>query len=504
MSYSCQKHPGEFGFPRDKIDQAVARKGLLSMEIEFSLACNYRCPYCYNDMQESVSALRPDLIDDVVLQAKELGAEKIIVLGGEPMLYPSVHERIKFIRDQGMAVEMFTNGSCINRENAAFLYEHDVAVVLKINSRDRELQNRMTGRNDAYELITSALHNLKAAGYPADGKRMAASTVICRQNIDELPDMWRWLRSEGIEPYFEMMTPQGNAAENREWHSLSPEDHRKLFEELARIDRKEFGREWEPQPPLVGNSCLRHCYSCLVNARGEVMPCVGVTIPLGNVRDEPLKEILRNSEVLEKLRDYPASIKGPCGRCEKAENCYGCRGAAYQLTGDYLASDPMCWKNVDAEIQTLPCSTDPYLPHRPPLLLVDELVEVGEREGIVRCRLTDDGPFMDEAGVLAETAHTELIAQSMAALEGFHMTERERRSHEGILMSVKDFSIYERAELGDVLEVEVRKIGKLGDFGAVRGDVFREDEKLAGGELTFYLAEKAAEEDAAENRISVR
>ncbi|MFW5923932.1 MAG: radical SAM/SPASM domain-containing protein, partial [Planctomycetota bacterium] len=78
MSYSCQKHPGEFGFPRDKIDQAVARKGLLSMEIEFSLACNYRCPYCYNDMQESVSALRPDLIDDVVLQAKELGAEKII------------------------------------------------------------------------------------------------------------------------------------------------------------------------------------------------------------------------------------------------------------------------------------------------------------------------------------------------------------------------------------------------------------------------------------------
>lgn len=36
------------------------------------------------------------------------------------------------------------------------------------------------------------------------------------------------------------------------------------------------------------------------------------------------------------------TIKGPCNSCDMTDGCYGCRGAAYQLTGDYLASDPLC------------------------------------------------------------------------------------------------------------------------------------------------------------------
>ena len=47
--------------------------------------------------------------------------------------------------------------------------------------------------------------------------------------------------------------------------------------------------------------------------------------------------------------DYREMIKGECRDCDKAEECYGCRGAAYQLTGDYLASDPTCWRNQKPE-----------------------------------------------------------------------------------------------------------------------------------------------------------
>ncbi len=46
------------------------------------------------------------------------------------------------------------------------------------------------------------------------------------------------------------------------------------------------------------------------------------------------------------LKNYREMIKGPCRTCEKSSECYGCRGAAYQLTGDYLASDPTCWRNA--------------------------------------------------------------------------------------------------------------------------------------------------------------
>ena len=45
------------------------------------------------------------------------------------------------------------------------------------------------------------------------------------------------------------------------------------------------------------------------------------------------------------IKNYRTTIKGPCQSCEKKEECYGCRGAAFQMTGDYLASDPTCWRN---------------------------------------------------------------------------------------------------------------------------------------------------------------
>lgn len=44
------------------------------------------------------------------------------------------------------------------------------------------------------------------------------------------------------------------------------------------------------------------------------------------------------------------------------------RGAAYQPTGDYLASDPLCWRNIGKteQIEVLPVSAERYLPHSPP------------------------------------------------------------------------------------------------------------------------------------------
>ena len=109
------------------------------------------------------------------------------------------------------------------------------------------------------------------------------------------------------------------------------------------------------------------------------MPCVGVTIPVGNIREEKLRDIIRDSEVIQDLRDYRHTIKGPCHTCEKADHCYGCRGAAYRLTGDYLASDPLCWKNLDrqGEIVCLPLAVADIIPQKPPMRVVDTLVKTG-------------------------------------------------------------------------------------------------------------------------------
>ncbi len=332
-------------FTAQQIREAVAANRLLSMEIEFSRVCNFRCSYCYVDEKiDCASELNRAEIKDVILQAKELGAQKIIILGGEPSIYPHLIEMIDFLDENGLVIEMFTNGSGIDQQLAAALAGYKVRVALKMNSRDEHIQDKLAGKKGAFTIINQALAALKGAGYPSEELFLAISTVICRQNIKELPALWQWLREENIEPYFEVITPQANALENN-WLGVAPLELKELFGQLSTIDREKFNRIWEPQPPLVGNKCMRHQVSCVVTATGDVMPCVGVTIALDNIRRNKLAHILKNSEVVNNLKNYREMIKGECKSCEKAAECYGCRGAAYQLTGDYLAADPTCWRH---------------------------------------------------------------------------------------------------------------------------------------------------------------
>lgn len=332
-------------FTEQEVRAAAAADRLLSMEIEFSRVCNFRCSYCY---VEGNAAAEQELstaeIKDVVLQAKELGARKIIILGGEPSIYPHLAEMLRFFGQQQLEIEMFTNGSGVDKELAVLLAEEKVRVALKMNSRDEDIQDRLAGKKGAHQIISQALAQMRQAGYPSEELYLAVSTVICKQNIKELPAMWQWLREQNIEPLFEVITPQANVLANS-WLGVSNEELRALFFQLAAIDQQRFGRSWEPQPPLVGNRCMRHQVSCVVTATGDVMPCVGVTIPLGNIRSRRLAQILKDSEEIRNLKNYRETIKGACRSCEKADECYGCRGAAYQLTGDYLASDPTCWRN---------------------------------------------------------------------------------------------------------------------------------------------------------------
>ncbi len=455
------------------------------MEVEFSQLCNFRCPYCYLDARPK-DELSSDEIRDLILQARELGVRKIIILGGEPMIYPRILEKIHFIRSHGMAVEIFTNGSNMTAENAAELALLDVKVVLKMNTQDADVQNRLCGMDDADRIISDALKHLKEAGYGPGGKPMAASSVISSANIEELPDMWRWLRDQQIDPYFEMITPQGSAVEN-DWLYVDSGRIKELYDLLSEIDRKEYSREWTAQPPLAGDICLRHQFSCYVNAFGDVMPCVGVTLPVGNIRQNRLAEILRDSEVMQDLKNYAETIKGPCAACEKSETCYGCRGAAYQMTGDYLASDPLCWFNIDrqAEIDRLPIPVDPFIPQKAPMRLVDTLLAVGERRAEVETLLRDDNPFLDENGQLEPAAYMEIIAQSIAALNGFQLRNRTKKP-EGFLMGAKHIVIHEPARCGDRLVTSVYKAHKFEDFGIIQGRIERDGLCLAEGEIKVY------------------
>lgn len=218
------------------------------------------------------------------------------------------------------------------------------------------------------------------------------------------------------------------------------------------------------------------------------MACAGLSIRLGSVREERLHDILADSEVRESLADRRLLLKGPCRSCDRGDVCYGCRGAAYQLTGDYLASDPLCWRNADrqGEIVRLPFPAADVVPQRSPMRIVDAVVRVGERSGEVSTAVSDEMPFARDDGTLDEVAYFEMMAQSLAALDGFKKLEACGAPAGGYLVGAHRLEILGTARVGDSLSVFVEKRSRFGNFGTVRATVFGNRTVLARGEIRVW------------------
>ena len=104
-----------FDFTDAEIREAAAANRLLSIEIEFNRLCNYRCPYCYaGDPETELPEMSSELADSVIRQAAELGARKVVILGGEPLLYPELERKIELVNSLGMGAEIFTNGALLD------------------------------------------------------------------------------------------------------------------------------------------------------------------------------------------------------------------------------------------------------------------------------------------------------------------------------------------------------------------------------------------------------
>lgn len=348
-------------FTDQDIQECLKREGLLSLELEFSRKCNLRCVYCYSEAGEGLKdELKPDEMKKIIDQAADLGARKIILLGGgEPLIYEGLRGIIEYIDKKGLEQTIFTNGLLMTADLARFMFDHNVSVVIKHNSFKKRVQDSLAGVEGAYEKIQKAIVHLFNAGYPKDNKQMGIQTVILRQNLEELPSMWTWARKMGIIPYFEILTMQGRAKQHQEI-SVSTEEIQEVFDKLRKIDLDEFGNRWSAHPTIASFTCKRHLYSCLVNSQGYIQPCTGIDLFVGNVRNERLSDIIRKSHVIQDLRKIRTKIEGPCKSCDFHADCYGCRGNAYQLTGNYLASDPECWisrKDGSGEVKKPSCKS---------------------------------------------------------------------------------------------------------------------------------------------------
>ncbi|MCD4742514.1 MAG: SPASM domain-containing protein [Desulfobacteraceae bacterium] len=234
--------------------------------------------------------------------------------------------------------------------------------------------------------------------------------------------------------------------------------------------------------------CFKHKFSCFVTLDGNVYPCKGLPLVIGNIHKHTLSKILTDSEIIENLKNHESMIKGPCRKCDKFSDCYGCRGRAFALTGDYLASDPICPENQDSldKITYLPLPVDDLIPQKKGMRVVSTLLEIGERFAKVESVLSNKSPFVKKDGSLEEVAYMEIMAQSAAVMNGFSKFDTDAPPPSGFLVGGQKIHIYKKSYAKEKLVIEIYKTARFGGFGILTAIVKRGLETIAQGEIKIY------------------
>lgn len=107
------------------------------------------------------------------------------------------------------------------------------------------------------------------------------------------------------------------------------------------------------------------------------------------------------------------------------------------------------------QVSDLPKEAEYYLPHRAPMLLLDELVEVKENGCVAKLTIREDLPFMEAAG-LPSWVGIEIMAQTIAMYGGVKERLKDQGPKLGFLLGSKTFEMgQDHFAIGEELIVEI-------------------------------------------------
>jgi radical SAM protein with 4Fe4S-binding SPASM domain len=330
--------------------------------------CNLSCKHCYSESTDQAS---PDelsteeafrLMDDL----SGWGIGLLIIDGGEPLCRDDLLDIVKYSSSKGIRTTIGSNGTLIDKAMATKMLEAGVmAVAISVDGSDARTHDSFRGIDGAFEQTMKGIEACRDAGLP-----FQLNMVVRKDTLPQLDDMLRLAVDLGANAaeMFDLVAA-GRAKEECKEQVLSPDERRQAMELLAgaqtdypliirvpacpmyplllqqkNVQPKHFPREMLQRVPYYGRGCAAGMPMgyIMIQCNGEVNPCMLLQVNLGNIREQSLISIWENSPLLAELRQRD-SLKGECGDCQYKLTCSGCRGRAYEETGDMLAADPGCW-----------------------------------------------------------------------------------------------------------------------------------------------------------------
>lgn len=351
---------------------------------EITRACALSCIHCRaeaqprRDARELTTAEAFDVIDQIV----GIGSPILIVTGGDPLMRSDVFELIERAASRGLRVALSPSatGRCTRQ---AIERARDAGVSrmhISLDGPDAASHDAFRGVRGSFQRTCRILGEVQDARLS-----LQVGTTVSRHSIARLPEIAALIARYGPvmwSVFFLVPTGRGQVED-----MVSPEEHEAAFHwlydtaksspfdirttaamhyrrvviqrrraETARASGSD-GRRGHSGPAFTNVAGAGYSFRddmgmsmkgvndgdgfAFIDHVGNVCPSGFLPLPAGNLREQPLAEIYRESEIFRRLRDR-SLLTGKCSVCEFKPVCGGSRARAYALTGDYLASDPSC------------------------------------------------------------------------------------------------------------------------------------------------------------------
>lgn len=327
-------------------------------------SCNLKCKHCYaSSGTRFENEMSFEEIKNLVDQLEEMNVTYVTVTGGEPLMRPDVFEIIKYIRNKNMNVMLTTNGTLMTQEIIDKLKNLGVdSVQISIDSHLEQVHDAFRGMQGAYKKSIEGIKLCKKNNMKVS--IMSTLSAINRKYLRELMNLALELKVDafGIERF----VPEGRGIANEKEIIISADDLKRCLEilyEYRKSSKETFFTTNDPlfafvdgsyktlydlykkNPKLCGGCSVGHA-SFVITPDGEVGLCTRLYKRIGSIREKNIKDIISENEVIQKICDRD-NLEGRCGKCKYKKICGGCRGWAYNTTGNYLSEDNLCWLKDD-------------------------------------------------------------------------------------------------------------------------------------------------------------
>ena len=275
-----------------KFDRMVRRgESIAIIQLQYNYACNMTCRHCsIKGLQEQKNEHRrkmtPEAVKELARQAHEMGLARFEINGGEPFVNKDYDEIVEAIDPQKFYINSVTNGWLLDDKRAEHLKAIGVdRIQVSVDSLNAKAHDEFRRQKGAHARALQAVAASRKAGLA-----VFVSTVVTKERLysAEFMEFIKFFNDQDIGVFMTFAKPVGA------WQGKY--DMMVTQQDLAYVkDLETKHKIFSHLTPAYGLDlgCTAVKGMVCVTQYGDVMPCQYIFVSLGNIFEQPLREIIQ-------------------------------------------------------------------------------------------------------------------------------------------------------------------------------------------------------------------